>query len=64
MPETMETRVRLLEVSDERRGEEIKDLKEAIGGVQRSINRALIAVSGLLFTTVINLLVALVKLGK
>lgn len=63
MQTTIETRVALLEQSDQRRAEDIDDLKDAIGGVQRSINKGLIAVSGLLFTTVINLLIALVKLG-
>lgn len=63
MPATIETRVALLEQSDVRIERDILDLKEAIGGVQRSINKGLIAVSGLLFTTVVNLLIALVKLG-
>lgn len=59
----LETNTALLKQSDERRADDITEIKAAVGGIQRSINKGLIAVSGLLFTTVINLLIALNKLG-
>lgn len=61
---TIETRVALLEQADTQHNKDIDALKQAIDGVQRSINRGLVAVSGLLFTTVVNLLVAFARLGK